>query len=233
VRGALQTESARNAQVVTSRGRRFIRDVPAGAQVAISMLAGAVGGAIASWLTMPTAAVLIGWDTAAVIYLCSVWAVVWRADPDVTARLANREDPSNAIAELVVIAAGVLALVAVGFALLRAGHATGGTKAYLIAVGVISVVVSWLITHMVFMLRYARAYYSQPPGGIEFNEPDQPTYPDFAYFSLTLGMTFQVSDTNITSKQIRRVVLHHALLSYLFGAVILALAINVVASLLH
>lgn len=60
-----------------------------------------------------------------------------------------------------------------------------------------------------------------------------PAYLDFAYFSFTLGMTFQVSDTNITTAPIRRIALHHALLSYLFGAVILAVAINVVASLLH
>src|SRR5262249_3328367 len=83
------------------------------------------------------------------------------------------------------------------------------------------------------MLRYARGYYSEPPGGIEFNESEPPTYLDFAYLSFTMGMTFQVSDTNITSKPIRRIALHHALLSYLFGAVLLAIIINVVATLLN
>jgi uncharacterized membrane protein len=83
------------------------------------------------------------------------------------------------------------------------------------------------------MLRYARGYYSEPGGGIGFNEEDLPAYLDFAYFSFTIGMTFQVSDTNISRKDIRSLALHHALLSYLFGAVILATAINVFASLLH
>jgi uncharacterized membrane protein len=69
-------------------------------------------------------------------------------------------------------------------------------------------------------------------GGIEFNEKDPPAYLDFAYLSCTIGMTFQVSDTSITVKPVRRMALHHALLSYLFGAVILAMAINLVASLL-
>jgi uncharacterized membrane protein len=83
------------------------------------------------------------------------------------------------------------------------------------------------------MLRYARSYYGEPAGGISFNEQDPPAYLDFAYFSFTIGMTFQVSDTNITRKAIRHLALHHALLSYLFGAVILATAINIFASLLH
>src|SRR5438477_7265 len=73
---------------------------------------------------------------------------------------------------------------------------------------------------------------ADPPGGIDFNEAEPPTYTDFAYFAFTVGMTFQVADTNITSKAVRRITLHHALLSYLFGAVLLGLVINVVSTLL-
>ena len=98
--------------------------------------------------------------------------------------------------------------------------------------GLLSVVLSWTIVHTVYALRYARAYYSEPNGGIEFNEEEPPTYTDFAYFAFTVGMTFQVADTNITSKAVRRITLHHALLSYLFGAVLLGLVINVVSTLL-
>lgn len=181
----------------------------------------------------PAAALLMGWDVAAVIYLVMVWAAVYRMNADVTARMAGREDPSNPVAEIVVVAASIAALVAVGFALARAGQATGSTKALLIGLGVVSVVVSWLVVHTVYMLRYARSYYGEPAGGIGFNEEAGPAYLDFAYFSFTIGMTFQVSDTNISRKDIRRLALHHALLSYLYGAVILATAINVFASLLH
>jgi uncharacterized membrane protein len=158
---------------------------------------------------------------------------VWRLDSRATARLANQEDPSTAVADLVVVGAGTSTLAAVGLALVKAGRETGSMKGYLIAVGVLSVVLSWTVVHTVFMLRYARAYYSPPTSGIEFGEGDTPTYMDFAYFSFTIGMTYQVSDTNITSRPIRRTVLYQALLSYLFGAVILGLAINVVASLLR
>ncbi len=197
------------------------------------MLIGAVLAGVAWQYTTPAPAVLMGWDGAALIYLVMVWAAVYRMNAVVTARLAGREDPSNPVAEIVVVVASIAALVAVGFALVRAGQATGGTKAWLIALGAVSVIVSWLVVHTVYMLRYARSYYGQPTGGIEFNEEDPPVYLDFAYFSFTIGMTFQVSDTNITVKAIRRLALHHALLSYLFGAVILATAINVFASLLH
>src|SRR5215475_15884670 len=197
------------------------------------MLAGLACAAAVWRYTMPAPALLMGWDLAALIYLTMVWFAVYRMNAEVTARMAGREDPSNPVAELVVVAASIAALVAVAFALVRAGQTTGSTKAMLIGLGTISVVVSWLVVHTVYMLRYARSYYGEPTGGIGFNEEDDPAYLDFAYFSFTIGMTFQVSDTNISRKDIRRLALHHALISYLFGAVILATAINVFASLLH
>ena len=215
----------------TDLGERM-RTASAGQRVTWSMLVGAVAGAVVSLVTVPSAAILAGWDVAVVIYLVWVWIAVWRLDPGTTGRLAKREDPSSAVAELVVIGAGIAMLVAVGFALARAGQATGGMKAFLVTLGLLSVVLSWTIVHTVYALRYARAYYSEPNGGIEFNEEEPPTYTDFAYFAFTVGMTFQVADTNITSKEIRRITLHHALLSYLFGAVLLGLVINVVATLL-
>ena len=209
-----------------------MRAASAGQRVTVAMLAGAVAGVIVSLVTVPSAAVLSGWDVAVVIYLVWVFIAVWRLDPGTTGRLAKREDPSSAVAELVVLAAGTAVLVAVGFALVRAGQATGGMKAMLVTLGLVSVVLSWTLVHTVYALRYARAYYSEPVGGIEFNEEEPPTYTDFAYFAFTVGMTFQVADTNITSKAVRRITLHHALLSYLFGAVLLGLVINVVATLL-
>ena len=95
-----------------------------------------------------------------------------------------------------------------------------------------SVAVSWFTVHTVFLLRYALLYYAAPEGGIDFKMHERPSYRDFAYVALTLGMTFQVSDTDLRSTQMRATALRHALLSYLFGAVILAVAINLVATLL-
>ncbi|HEX5296554.1 MAG TPA: DUF1345 domain-containing protein [Streptosporangiaceae bacterium] len=209
-----------------------MRRSPAGTRVTWALLGGAVAGVIASLFTPISASILLGWDIAVLIYLVWTWSAVQGLDPEVTAQLANREDPSTPVADLVVIGAGTAMLAAVGFALAKAGEATGGMKAYLVTLGLVSVVLSWAVVHTVFALKYARAYYSEPAGGIEFNEDEPPNYIDFAYYAFTIGMTFQVADTNITSRAVRRTTLHHALLSYLFGSVLLGLVINVVATLL-
>ncbi len=85
--------------------------------------------------------------------------------------------------------------------------------------------------HTVYLLRYARYYYSPPEGGIDFHG-EAPDYVDFAYLALTIGMTFQISDTDITAKRVRRAALRHALLSYVFGTVIVAITVSSVAALL-
>lgn len=210
-----------------------MRRSPAGTRVTWALLGGAVAGAVASLFTPISASILLGWDVAVLIYLAWTWGAVQGLDPEVTAQLAKREDPSTPVADLVVIGAGTAMLAAVGFALAKAGEATGGMKAYLVTLGLVSVVLSWAVVHTVFALKYARAYYSEPAGGIEFNEDEPPNYIDFGYYAFTIGMTFQVADTNITSRAVRRTTLYHALLSYLFGAVLLGLVINVVATLLR
>jgi uncharacterized membrane protein len=192
-----------------------------------------VVGAIVSAFTSWQAAILVGWDAAAMCLIAWIWLAVVKLSAEESKTHASREDPSIRLSELVVLSSGVALLAAVGLVLIRAGQAAGGTKAYLIALGILSVALSWAVVHTIFTLRYARSFYSRPLGGIDFNEDDPPTYLDFAYLALTIGMTFQVSDTNLTSKPIRRIALVHALFSYLFGAVIIALVINVVSSLLH
>jgi uncharacterized membrane protein len=100
-----------------------------------------------------------------------------------------------------------------------------------IGLGAGSVVVSWLVVHTIFTLKYARPYYGgdSREGGVDFENDVRPPYSDFAYLAFTIGMTFQVSDTDLQSAAFRRLALRHALLSYLFGAVILAATINLVA----
>jgi uncharacterized membrane protein len=205
----------------------------AGVRVAVGAAVGVAAGLIVSSFGIWQAAVLAGWDVAAASTMAWIWLALVHLSAQQTQQYANREDPSRRLSELIVLSAGVAVLAAVGLLLIRAGNATGGTKAYLIGLGVLSVTLSWSLVHTVFTLRYARAYYGLPVGGIDFNESDPPTYLDFAYLAVTIGMTFQVSDTNLTSKPIRRIALTHALLSYLFGAVVVALVINVVSSLLH
>ena len=190
-----------------------------------------VGSSLAVLVTWQAAA-LLGWDATALCFLVWVWLSIWPLDPKETRQVAVREDPSAALADSIVLFAGVACLGAVALALVKAGSSHGTEKAFLIAVGVASVAASWASLHTVFTLRYARIFYSGSAGGIAFNEKEPPDYVDFAYVALTIGLTFQVSDTDLSSKPMRRTALRHALLSYLFGAVIVALTINVVASLL-
>jgi uncharacterized membrane protein len=213
-----------------TRGR--MRHATAGLRVATGLAAGAATGAVASLFMVASASILVGWDVAVAVYLAWTWSAVWGLDSRLTAERAKREDPSIPVADLLLIGAGVAALAAVAFALVKASQTAGGTKAFLITLGLVSVVLSWTLVHTVYALRYARAYYAEPTGGIDFNEDEPPNYIDFAYFAFTVGMTFQVSDTNITVKAVRRLTLRHALLSYLFGAVLLGLVINVVSTLL-
>jgi uncharacterized membrane protein len=201
--------------------------------VVVGAVAGCIVGPLAALIVPWQAALLLGWDAAACVFLIWVWSAIGHLNADGTAHIAAQEDPSASVADLVIIVAGVACLGAVGLVLIKAGHSQGGTKALLIAIGVMSVSLSWAAVHTVFTLRYARIYYGGTPGGINFNEKSAPDYLDFAYVSFTIGLTFQVSDTNLTSKVIRRTALRHALLSFLFGAIIIGLTINVVATLLH
>ena len=203
-----------------------------GVRTAISAAMGlAAGGAMAPFVAWEAAA-LVGWDAAAMCFLVWTWARIAVLDPGDTKSHANREDGSRWLTETVVLMSGVALLAAVGLLLVRASQSHGGTKAYLVTIGILSVVLCWGTVHTVFTLRYARCYFSAPDGSVDFNEDGPPDYRDFAYVAFTVGMTFQVSDTNLTTKSMRRTVLGHGLLSFLYGAVILALTINVVASLL-
>jgi uncharacterized membrane protein len=100
------------------------------------------------------------------------------------------------------------------------------------AIGLVGLFLSWGMLHLLYTARYAYLFYTEPAGGIDFNNNEPPSYRDFFYFSYNLGMTYQVSDTDVSSTAIRSVVLRHCLLSYLFGTVILAATINLVAGLL-
>ena len=204
----------------------------AGTRLAIAASFGILAFAISMALTAWQIAVLTGWDTTAAITVVWIYAAVWTKDAPDTARLATREDDSRAAADLLIVSAAVASLAGVGLGLVKAAHEQGSAEATITAVAVLSVALSWAAVQATFTLRYARLYYSEH-GGIDFNEENEPDYRDFAYLALTLGMTYQVSDTDLTTKSVRRTASRHAVLSYLFGTVIVAMMINVVAGLLN
>ena len=178
----------------------------------------------------PDFAGLVGWDVAGVTFVIWTWRAVWQLDEVESARRAEREDPTQPVADVLLLAAAVASLGAVAV-LLITGHSGAGTGLIAdLALAAGSVAVSWVVVHTVYALKYARLYYSGDDGGLDFHG-DEPTYKDFAYLAFTVGMTFQVSDTDVTSRAIRATILQHALIAYLFGAVILAATINLVAGL--
>jgi uncharacterized membrane protein len=111
---------------------------------------------------------------------------------------------------------------------------SGTFSSTLTAIAVFTVFLSWFTVHTLFALRYAHLYYTEPVGGIDFGgAQDLPDYMDFVYVAFTVGMTFQVSDTNIAARSIRRAIVRHSMLSYLFGTVVVGVAINVVGNLIR
>ena len=204
---------------------------PAAVQIAASATAGILAALVVAdvsdWRLFP----LLAWDGTCVVYATWVWLRIWPLDAEETAQLAVRVDPTRAIADVLALIASVASLVAVGFVLRSAANSSGAQQLGLAGLGVASIALSWAMVHTVYTLRYARLYYSDEDGGIEFHDAEPPCYSDFAYVAFTIGMTFQVSDTDLETKVFRRMALPHALLSYLFGTGIVAAMVNLIASL--
>ena len=193
--------------------------------VALGVTVAVVVGNTVSWRFA-----LVGWIAAAGVYVAWTQLIVLGMDADQTRRWATREDPTRWVADVVVLSASVASLGGVGY-VVAAGSHTGAVALAAAIVGVLTVAASWFAVHTLFTVHYARLYYSGEPGGINFHDPEPPRFRDFAYVAFTVGMTFQVSDTEICLTSIRATVLRHALLSYLLGAVVLAVTINLIAGL--
>jgi uncharacterized membrane protein len=210
-----------------------VHGISARRRLVISALTGVVVGGL-SLLVLPWQLTpLLAWDVAALAYVAWVFRAVWSLSAEQTAGHAAREDPTRASSDLVLLLAAVASLGAVGAVIVRAGSEGGPSRAMQVGFSVLSVMASWAVIHTVFMLRYARVYYTGPDGGANFHQEEPPRYSDFGYLAFTIGMTFQVSDTELNASAYRRNVLRHSLLSYLFGTIIVALTINLVAGLSH
>jgi len=206
-------------------GGVFRRHVLIGAAVGVAVLA-------FMFIVFPRAlAPTIAWDCAAGIFLLLTWRKIWPLDADDTREQVGPEAPSRTWTDLVVLVAAVLSLSTVVVVLFGNTY-VGGLPSELRAVlGILAVVLAWCVVHTVYTLKYARLYYTDPAGGIDFNSDEAPAYTDFAYVAFGIGMAFQVADTNVSSRAIRKAVLSHALLSFLFATTILAVTINLVAGL--
>src|SRR5919198_4257727 len=168
----------------------------AGIRVAVSFAAGILAAGVAAFTTAWQVAILSGWVIAAAVFLIWVWAPILRMSGELTASRSTSEDVSRGVADAVLIAASVASLIAVGLGLAKAAELGGVERWTTATIAILTVALSWTSVHTVFALRYANLYHSLG-GGIDFTEGDRlPDYRDFAYVAFTIGMTFQVSDTD-------------------------------------
>lgn len=211
--------------------RRIIRkDTFATARFITAAVAGISAGVIFLGLGKPELAPLMGWDVAATVFIVWTWALLWPMDAVKTSEFALSEDPARAVTDIALLGVSVASIAAVGLVLSQAGN-TGSIDrglAALIAIG--SIVLSWIVVHTIFALKYAKLYYGTPEGGVDFGD-QRPAYSDFAYLAFTIGMTFQVSDTAFQNQAFRKTALRHSLYSYVFGTLIIAATINLIAGL--
>jgi uncharacterized membrane protein len=187
--------------------------------------AGVAAGAAGSSALMP----IVGWTVAAATILLWTWRIIWPLDAAGTKQLAEGEARVRTT-DTAVVSAAVVSLVAVVLALEQASQPHTVAATVIVLLSVVSVALSWAVVNTVFALKYARHYYIDRDGGFDFCGAT-PAYTDFAYVAFTVGMTFAVAETTPTTTAIRRTVLGHALLSYVFGTGILAVAINLVTNL--
>jgi uncharacterized membrane protein len=198
-------------------------------RIAVAVVIGA-GVAVAVGNTVGWRFALIGWVVTAGLYVVWTRLLLGGMDADQTREYVTREDPTRWVADAVVVSASVASLVGVAY-VEAAGSRTGTAAVIAALLGILTVAASWFAVHTLFTVHYARLYYSDEPGGINFHDPEPPRFRDFAYVAFTVGMTYQVSDTEIGLTSIRATVLRQALLSYLLGAVVLAVTINLIAGL--
>lgn len=178
-----------------------------------------------------------GWDVAAVTFLALAWWIIARADAKETQRRAAAEDPGRNVAWGVVLLASTLSLFGAVVLLRRAKLVAARDEALLVGLCLVAVVSSWVLCHTAYTLRYAHLHYRDDgkdgEKGLKFPGDEAPDDFDFAYFAFTIGMCFQVSDVTIETRTIRRAVLGHCLLAFVYNTAVVALALNLIIGLVQ
>jgi uncharacterized membrane protein len=200
-------------------------------RLTIALLVGLLTtGALATRFSL-TVEALGGWDAGGVAMLVVAWSIIGRADAARTQATAGSEDPGRRTVYILVTLTSFVSIFAATILSRHAKSLGGAEQGAVVALCLGAVIVAWLLTHTSFTFRYAHLYYREDAegvGGIQFPGSEPPAYFDFAYFAFTIGMCFQVSDTSVSSCQIRRTVLAHAILSFAYTTLILAFVLNLI-----
>ncbi|KAA9110219.1 DUF1345 domain-containing protein [Microbacterium rhizomatis] len=200
-------------------------------RLALGVICGLIVGFGVGGVLGLAAGLLAGWGFGALVVDIAILVVVWPMNAEKTRTHARQEAPGRQTARLIAVVGSVASLGAVAAVLLESSTLGRPESFVLAGIALGSVVASWALIQLDYMLRVARVYYAEPVGGMSFNQDEDPMYTDFVYFAVGLGMTYQVADTNLQSNELRRIVIAQTMLAYLFGAVILASVINLVSNL--
>jgi uncharacterized membrane protein len=175
---------------------------------------------------------LIGWNAGVALYLILALHLMARSDVHRIRRRAANQDEGSIVLLILIVVAAIASMAAIFSELATTGGATRSPAQLVLATS--TIVLSWAFIHSMFALHYAHEFYGEgrdhAMGGMSFPEDNEPDYWDFMYFSFTVGMCAQVSDVTVSSKSIRRTVLSHSIISFLFNAALLALTVNIAAS---
>jgi uncharacterized membrane protein len=204
-------------------------------RLSVALLVGIVVAVLAGLVPLgpsrtALADLLIGFIAAGLAFALPLLHTLMSFDSAATRSHVDGEDPGAALSDLIVISVGLLGLCGVGV-LLIGSSSSGAEKVEDAVIGVIAIAVGWMLVHTIYLLRYARIYYASPRPPIDFKQEADPQFSDFAYFAFNNGMAFQVSDADLKDSMIRRVVLGQCLLSFVYGTVIVAATINLIAGL--
>jgi uncharacterized membrane protein len=175
---------------------------------------------------------LVGWDLGVGLYVVLAFEMMARADVHQIRRRAADQDEGAIVILVLSVAAALASLFAIVALLGTAGAGAASRRSIELTLATITIVLSWALIHTIFALHYAHEFYDESGlGGLAFPGGEkEPDYWDFVYFSLVVGMTSQVSDVGVTTKEIRRTVAAHGVVSFFFNAALLALTVNIAAS---
>jgi uncharacterized membrane protein len=192
-----------------------------------------------SWVTQAALKPALAWDLTTIAYLIPTIAMIHNPDKVKIRQRAKAIDIKLGEIIAIVVLAGLFSLFAVGGVLERAKEVEGADRMIHLGIGVLTVFLSWVTLHVIYAVHYAHLFYDPAErkdagkirGGLDFPETKEPDYWDFVYFSLVIGMTCQVSDVQVTARQMRHLVTAQGVIAFFYNTVVVALAVNIAAGL--
>lgn len=192
------------------------------------------------WLSLPIR-LLAAWDAGMICLLVMTWWVMLRSTPDAMRQVAQQQDVSRLVISIVVTTAACVSVLAIALMLQEGKQNSSALFAFYLSLSLITILSAWMLAHTIFALHYAHGYYRDGSKSLQAAKAEEldfpgevePDYWDFLYFSFVIGMTSQVSDVEIISRSLRKLALFHSILSFFFNTMVLAMSINIVASLIQ